>query len=60
MVSDDKKYNKKIVKELGLPLFSFKQTQDDALQNIAIWYFFNWNLGEAIEAQNGNHLYYGS
>ena len=44
----------KPVKELGLPVFSFKRTQEAAHQNRKILAAFNGNFCAAMEAQKGS------
>ena len=48
------------VKELGLPVFSFKITQEAARQNSKIVSAVNGNLGAAMGAQNVISLEHGS
>ena len=50
----------KPVKEIGLPVFSFRRTQEAEFQNINILASFNGNLGTTMESQKGIPLDYGS
>ena len=55
-----KKLIEKPFKEIRIPVLYFKRTQEEALQNINILAALDGNLYEAIEAQKGIPLDYGS
>ena len=60
MVTTIKILIEKPVKLLRPPVFSFRWTQETALQNRNILSGVDENLGDSIEAQNRIPLYYGS
>ena len=60
LVTTIKKLIIKPVEEFGIPVLSFKLTQEAVLQNSQILSEFNVNLGGAIKAHKGIPLDYGS
>ena len=55
-----KNLTKRSVKDLRIPVFSFRLTQESALHNRNILAAFDGNLGKATKDQKGTPLDYGS
>ena len=60
LVTTIKNLNRRPVKELRIPVFSFSRTQESAQYKSNILAAFDGNLDKAIKTQNGSPLDYGS
>ena len=57
---ENQKKTEKLFKEIRLPIFSFKKTQEAALQNSNILNLFQVKMGETMRPQKRSLLDYGS